>query len=110
MGAGALSPPRVSMDERIKAALHALKSRQEKSMRSFDRILLNFPQIRNAFKELRVDFDDFMSKLDDSIAVMMITNPSTLGLFEGEIGKIAELPNCAAETAPLSVASRPSIG
>jgi glycine dehydrogenase subunit 2 len=44
----------------------------------------------NSGPDGRVDFDDFMSKLDDSIAVMMITNPSTLGLFEGEIGKIAE--------------------
>ena len=37
-----------------------------------------------------VDLADFERKLDDTVAVMMITNPSTLGLFEKHIGRIAE--------------------
>lgn len=38
-----------------------------------------------------VDLTDFSNKLDDSIAVFMITNPNTLGLFEGQIIQIAEM-------------------
>ncbi|MBC8870140.1 MAG: aminomethyl-transferring glycine dehydrogenase subunit GcvPB [Planctomycetes bacterium] len=38
-----------------------------------------------------VDMDDLRSKLDDSIAVFMITNPNTLGLFDGQVAGIAEL-------------------
>lgn len=37
-----------------------------------------------------VDMDDFRSKLDDDIAVFMITNPNTVGIFEPQIGEIAE--------------------
>lgn len=32
-----------------------------------------------------VDIDDFRSKLNDEVAGMMITNPSTLGIFENQI-------------------------
>lgn len=35
-----------------------------------------------------VDLDDLASKLDGKSAVLMITNPNTLGLFEPEIGRI----------------------
>lgn len=38
-----------------------------------------------------VDIEDFTGKLDDSIAVFMITNPNTLGLFEGQITRIADM-------------------
>ncbi len=37
-----------------------------------------------------VDLDDFEAKLDDQIAVFMITNPSTLGLFEANMQEIAD--------------------
>ena len=37
-----------------------------------------------------VDRDDLMSKLDESVAVLMITNPNTLGLFERGISEIAD--------------------
>jgi glycine dehydrogenase subunit 2 len=36
-----------------------------------------------------VDLEDLRAKLDDHIAVLMITNPNTLGLFDGQIGQIA---------------------
>lgn len=38
-----------------------------------------------------VDLDELRSKLDDQTAVFMITNPNTLGMFEPNIAKIAEL-------------------
>ena len=38
-----------------------------------------------------VDMDDVRGKLDDQIAVFMITNPNTLGLFDGHIVELAEL-------------------
>jgi len=38
-----------------------------------------------------VDMQDLRSKLDDQIGVFMITNPNTLGLFEGQVAEIAEL-------------------
>jgi glycine dehydrogenase subunit 2 len=37
-----------------------------------------------------VDMDDLKTKLDDEVAVMMITNPSTLGLFEPNMKAIAD--------------------
>ena len=38
-----------------------------------------------------VDLDDFRAKLDDEVGVFMITNPNTVGLFDPQIGTIAEL-------------------
>jgi glycine dehydrogenase subunit 2 len=38
-----------------------------------------------------VDMDDLKSKLDDEVAVFMITNPNTLGLFDRQVAKIAAL-------------------
>ncbi|MGA2797578.1 MAG: aminomethyl-transferring glycine dehydrogenase subunit GcvPB [Thermoguttaceae bacterium] len=38
-----------------------------------------------------VDLDDLAAKLDDKTAVFMITNPNTLGLFDGQIGQIAKM-------------------
>jgi glycine dehydrogenase subunit 2 len=38
-----------------------------------------------------VDLDDLASRLDDRIAVFMITNPSTLGLFDEQVPQIARL-------------------
>ena len=37
-----------------------------------------------------VDLADLQSKLDDEIAVFMITNPNTLGLFDAQVKQIAE--------------------
>lgn len=38
-----------------------------------------------------VDLADFTAKLDDEVAVFMITNPNTLGLFEANIRTIADM-------------------
>jgi glycine dehydrogenase subunit 2 len=38
-----------------------------------------------------VDLEDLAAKLDDSVAVFMITNPSTLGLFDRQVGQIARM-------------------
>ena len=38
-----------------------------------------------------VDIEDLTSKLDENVAVFMITNPNTLGLFDRQIARIAEL-------------------
>jgi glycine dehydrogenase subunit 2 len=38
-----------------------------------------------------VDLADLKSKLDDQVAVFMITNPNTLGMFDRQIREIAEL-------------------
>lgn len=38
-----------------------------------------------------VNLDDLKAKLDDEVAVFMITNPSTLGLFERRVREIADL-------------------
>ncbi len=38
-----------------------------------------------------VDLEDLTAKLDDDVAVFMMTNPNTLGRFDGQIGRIAEL-------------------
>jgi len=38
-----------------------------------------------------VDLDDFRAKLDERTAVFMITNPNTLGLFDGQIADITRL-------------------
>jgi glycine dehydrogenase subunit 2 len=38
-----------------------------------------------------VDLEDLRAHLDDRTAVFMITNPSTLGLFEKQIGEITKL-------------------
>ncbi len=37
-----------------------------------------------------VDMEDLRSKLDETVAVFMITNPNTLGLFECNVAAIAE--------------------
>ncbi|ADB19312.1 Glycine dehydrogenase (decarboxylating) [Pirellula staleyi DSM 6068] len=38
-----------------------------------------------------VDMEDLKSKLDDEIAVFMITNPNTLGMFDSQVPEIARL-------------------
>ncbi|HEV3122313.1 MAG TPA: aminomethyl-transferring glycine dehydrogenase subunit GcvPB, partial [Isosphaeraceae bacterium] len=38
-----------------------------------------------------VDLADFSAHLDDETAVFMITNPNTVGLFDPQVGQIAEL-------------------
>jgi glycine dehydrogenase subunit 2 len=38
-----------------------------------------------------VDLDDLRSKVDDDVACLMITNPSTLGLFDENIAEITRL-------------------
>jgi glycine dehydrogenase subunit 2 len=42
-------------------------------------------------KDGLVDMDDLRAKVDDETAAMMITNPNTAGLFDGQIGQIAEV-------------------
>lgn len=37
-----------------------------------------------------LDWEDFMKKLDERIACLMLTNPNTLGIFERKIKKIAD--------------------
>jgi glycine dehydrogenase subunit 2 len=37
-----------------------------------------------------VDLEDLDAKLDDSVAVLMITNPNTVGIFEPKIRRIAD--------------------
>ena len=39
----------------------------------------------------RTDLDDLKAKLDERTAVFMITNPSTLGLFDEQIAQITEM-------------------
>lgn len=38
-----------------------------------------------------INVDDLRSKLDDSVAAMMMTNPNTVGMFEKNIPQIAEM-------------------
>ena len=38
-----------------------------------------------------VDLADLRSKLDDQVGVFMITNPSTLGIFDDQVAEIADL-------------------
>lgn len=38
-----------------------------------------------------VDVSDLQTKLDDTVAAMMMTNPNTLGIFEHDIVKIVEM-------------------
>ncbi|HDM70104.1 MAG: aminomethyl-transferring glycine dehydrogenase subunit GcvPB [Thermotoga sp.] len=42
-------------------------------------------------KDGRVDLAELKSKLNDEVAALMLTNPNTLGLYEKEIEKIADL-------------------
>ena len=39
----------------------------------------------------RTDLDDLRAKLDQDVAALMLTNPNTIGLFETEIPRIAEM-------------------
>ncbi len=39
----------------------------------------------------RVDLDDLKKKVDDQTSAMMITNPSTVGIWDGQIGEIARI-------------------
>lgn len=38
-----------------------------------------------------VDMDDLRSKLDEQVAVFMITNPNTLGIFDHQVSEISDL-------------------
>jgi len=42
-----------------------------------------------------VDVDDFQQHLDEHVAAIMLTNPNTLGVFEKDILRIAELAHAA---------------
>lgn len=42
-------------------------------------------------KQGTVDMNDLRSKLDDQIAVLMITNPNTLGMFDDQVQEISDL-------------------
>ena len=50
----------------------------------------DFVTVKSAGKGF-VDMDDLKAKLDDEIAVFMITNPNTLGLFDDQVQEIARL-------------------
>ena len=43
----------------------------------------------------RVDLDDLRSKVDEDTAALMITNPNTVGVFDEQIGEIAEIIHAA---------------
>jgi glycine dehydrogenase subunit 2 len=43
----------------------------------------------------QVDLDDLRKNLDERIAVFMITNPNTLGMFDRQMGEIAKLVHAA---------------
>src|SRR5262249_45554930 len=51
-------------------------------------------QVKTNAKGL-VDFADLKTKLDSSVACLMMTNPNTLGLFEEEILEIAKAVHAA---------------
>ncbi len=38
-----------------------------------------------------IDLDDLRTRLDDRVAVLMVTNPNTLGMFETHIAQIAKM-------------------
>ncbi len=42
-------------------------------------------------KHGRVDLEDLKSKLDDTVAGIMLTNPNTLGIFEKDVKEITDL-------------------
>ena len=42
-------------------------------------------------KDGRVDLDDLRAKVDDDTAALMITNPNTVGVFDGQIVDIADI-------------------
>ena len=42
-----------------------------------------------------VDMDDLRRQLDDQVAVFMITNPNTLGMFEPKMREIADAVHAA---------------
>ena len=42
-------------------------------------------------KDGRVDLDDLQAKVDDDTAALMITNPNTVGVFDGQIVDIADI-------------------
>ncbi|MEX0711997.1 MAG: aminomethyl-transferring glycine dehydrogenase subunit GcvPB [Pirellulales bacterium] len=42
-----------------------------------------------------VDLDDLAAKLDEQVAVFMITNPNTLGMFDRQIRRIADMVHAA---------------
>ena len=42
-----------------------------------------------------IDVDDLRSKLDENVAVVMLTNPNTTGMFERNIPAIAEVVHAA---------------
>ena len=55
------------------------------SMAGFDTVTI--PSAANGF----VDLAALRDKLDERVAVFMITNPNTLGLFDAQVAEIAEL-------------------
>ncbi len=43
-----------------------------------------------------VDLDDLRAKLDEHVAVFMITNPNTLGMFERQVRRISPTKSTSA--------------
>ncbi|PLV57512.1 aminomethyl-transferring glycine dehydrogenase subunit GcvPB [Thermotoga sp. SG1] len=59
--------------------------------------MVGFEVVEIKSKDGMVDVEDLRKHLDDEVAAVMLTNPNTLGLFERDILKIAELThNCGA--------------
>ncbi len=59
------------------------------AMAGFDTVTIN------SLPGGQIDMDDLRSKLNDQVAVLMITNPNTVGMFEPNIAEIAELVHAA---------------
>lgn len=52
-----------------------------------------------------IDLDDLQAKLDEDVALIMVTNPNTLGLFERDICRVIEMVHAAGALAYLDGAN-----
>ena len=53
--------------------------------------IVEIPSLENG----RIDLDALKAVVDDTVALMMITNPNTLGLFETDVPEAAEIVHAA---------------
>ena len=53
--------------------------------------IVEIPSLENG----RIDLDALRAVIDDTVALMMITNPNTLGLFETDVPEAAEIVHAA---------------
>ena len=54
--------------------------------------IVEIPSLENG----RIDLDALKAVVDDTVALMMITNPNTLGLFETDVPEAAEIVHAMA--------------